>query len=128
VSSAGVLTQPRRTPGHHPHSSRCSRVTAAARPGGAAGIAGRWAWALCAPLGAYVVVTTAPHGQWTEFTLYLAALCLPIVLIVSAGGHLALTDLRSGLTLALAIMVIGSLVVGVVRPDLGIEGTRLRGC
>lgn len=99
----------------------------AVRDVGVLTLTGRWVSALCAPLAAYVVVTTAPHGEWTELALYLAALGLPLVLVVATGGHLALDDLRRGLLLGLSLTLAGSLVLGTLRPDLGVEGGRLRG-
>ncbi|WP_454085371.1 hypothetical protein [Georgenia sp. Marseille-Q6866] len=131
VSSAGVLTVPVAGVAARPAGVALIALAALTspvpRPAGAPALAGRWALALCAPLATYVVLTTAPNGQWNQLALYLVALCLPAVLVVSTGSHLTVTDLRRGLAVGLAGSVAGSLAVAVVRPDLGIEGGRLRG-
>lgn len=131
LASAGILTGPVLGVAARPVGVALIALSALASPNdhgtGSPSLAGRWALALCAPLAGYVLLTTAPHGQWNQLVLYLAALCLPIILAVSTGGHLALIDLQRGLTGALVGTVAGSLVIALVRPDLGLEGGRLRG-
>lgn len=131
TSSAGVLSHPLFAVAGRPAGVALIALAALSSPVddavGSPRLAGRWASALCGPLATYVVVTTAPHGEWRELVLYLAAVCLPLLLIVATGGHLAVVDLVRGLTLGLWLTVGGSLVYGVVRPDLAIESDRLRG-
>ncbi|WP_324650017.1 O-antigen ligase family protein [Georgenia sp. H159] len=131
ASSAGVLAGPLTGVAARPAGVALIALAALTTPltegTGSPRLAGRLALSICAPLAVYVLVATAPHGQWPEFALYLAALGLPVILIVSTGGHLAPPDLQRGLFLGLSLTVGGSLVFGLLRPDLGIEGERLRG-
>lgn len=75
----------------------------------------------------YILFATIVNGQFGSFVSYFAAVVVLVLCLTAAASWVSPDELRRGLTIALAVIIIGSLAVGLLVPSVALEQGRLRG-
>lgn len=86
-----------------------------------------WLLTLVLPVGVYIALATIPHSMWGTFLSYGLGVGLLAAVVMSGAPQLASGTLRQAVVIALATIVIASLLAGLLIPELAIEQGRLRG-